>query len=140
MRASARPTSATSSTWPARSSPEQVSAVAKRGFFRIADLWGLTPAQMQILLGAPSRSTFYGWKKGAGGLLPRDTLERISYLVGIYKALQVLFPDPHQADAWIKKPNETFGGRSALDRMLAGNVADLQAVRSYVDYVRGGPS
>lgn len=114
--------------------------MAKRGFFRIADLWGLSPGQMQVILGSPSRSTFYGWKKGAGGLLPRDTLERISYVVGVYKALQVLFPDPHQADAWIKKPNQAFGGRSALDRMLAGNVADLQAVRSYVDYVRGGPS
>jgi hypothetical protein len=140
MRATAHPTSSSGSTAPARSSPEQISAVAKRGFFRIAELWGLTPGQMQVILGSPSRSTFYGWKKGAGGLLPRDTLERISYVVGVYKALQVLFPDPHQADAWIKKPNETFGGRSALERMLAGNVVDLQAVRAYVDYVRGGPS
>jgi len=121
-------------------SDERTSAVAKRGFFRIAELWGMTVDQMRVVLGAPSRSTFYNWKKGEGGLLPRDTLERISYVLGIYKGLQVLFPDAHQADAWISKPNQAFGGRSALDRMLAGNVADLQAVRSYVDYVRGGLS
>jgi len=125
---------------PADPGAERISAVAKRGFFRIAELWGMTADQMRVVLGAPSRSTFYNWKKGEGGLLPRDTLERISYVLGIYKGLQVLFPDAHQADAWVNKPNLAFGGRSALDRMLAGNVADLQAVRSYVDYVRGGLS
>ena len=125
---------------PADPAAERTSTVAKRGFFRIAALWDMTADQMRIILGDPSRSTFYNWKKGEGGLLPRDTLERISYVLGIYKGLQVLFPDPHQADAWIGKPNDAFGGRSALDRMLAGNVADLQAVRSYVDYVRGGLS
>lgn len=125
---------------PADPAAERTSAVAKRGFFRIAELWGMTVDQMRVVLGAPSRSTFYNWKKGEGGLLPRDTLERISYVLGIYKGLQVLFPDAHQADAWVGKPNQAFGGRSALERMLAGNVADLQAVRSYVDYVRGGLS
>lgn len=125
---------------PADPAAERTSAVAKRGFFRVAELWGMTAEQMRVVLGAPGRSTFYNWKKGEGGLLPRDTLERISYVLGIYKGLQVLFPDAHQADAWIGKPNQAFGGRSALDRMLAGNVADLQAVRSYVDYVRGGLS
>ena len=125
---------------PADPAAERTSAVAKRGFFRIAELWGMTADQMRVILGAPGRSTFYNWKKGEGGLLPRDTLERISYVLGIYKGLQVLFPDAHQADAWISKPNQAFGGRSALDRMLAGNVADLQAVRAYVDYVRGGLS
>src|SRR3569623_505087 len=123
-----------------RGADARTSAVAQRGFFRIAELWGMTVAQRRVVLGAPSRSTFYNWKKGEGGLLPRDTLERISYVLGTYKGLQVLFPDAHQADAWVSKPTQAFGGRSALDRMLAGNVAALQAVRSYVDYVRGGLS
>ena len=118
----------------------RTSDVAKRAFFRIADLWQVSPEQMRVLLGGPSRSTFYAWKKGEGGLLPRDTLERVSYVLGIYKGLQVLFPDSRQADAWIHKPNDAFGGRSALDRMLAGNVSDLHAVRAYIDYVRGGLS
>ena len=65
--------------------------------------------------------------------------ERISYLLGIYKALQMLFPEPAQADAWVKKPNQAplFGGRSALERMLGGQVADLYVVRQYLDAQRG---
>ena len=118
----------------------KASEVAKRAFFRISELWSLSADQARTLLGAPSRSTFFSWKKGEGGPLPRDAFERVSYILGIYKGLQVLFPDPRQADAWITRPNEAFGGGSALDRMLGGNVADLHAVRSYVDYVRGGLS
>ena len=82
-----------------------------------------------------------------GSLLPLkrpaiDTgmgLERISYILGIYKALQLLLPDTRAADEWIRRPNEAavFGGRSALDRMLSGNVADLYIVRQYLDAQRG---
>lgn len=118
----------------------RVSDVAKKTFFRIMELWGATNEQAQVLLGSPSRSTFYSWKKGEGGLLSRDALERVSYVMGIYKALQILFPDEARADAWISKPNEAFGGRSALDRMAGGNIGDLHAVRTYLDYVRGGGS
>jgi uncharacterized protein (DUF2384 family) len=118
----------------------RTSGVAKKAFFRIAGLWQLTNEQAQVLLGSPSRSTFFSWKKGEGGNLSRDTFERISYVLGIYKALQILFPDPAQADTWVAKPNEAFGGRSALDRMTAGNISDLHAVRAYLDYVRGGGS
>jgi hypothetical protein len=118
----------------------QASAVAKRAFFRVMELWQVSNGQAQALLGNPSRSTFFGWKKGQGGPLPRDTFERISYVLGIYKALQILFGDHAQADAWISKPNDAFGGRSALARMAAGNISDLHAVRAYLDYVRGGGS
>ena len=56
-----------------------------------------------------------------------DTLERLSYLLGIYKALQILLPDPHAADEWVRKPNTAppFGGSSALERMSSGQVADI---------------
>ncbi|HEX9695546.1 MAG TPA: MbcA/ParS/Xre antitoxin family protein [Actinomycetota bacterium] len=114
--------------------------VAKRAFFRIMERWHVGNERAQILLGSPSRSTFFEWKKGQGGALSRDALERVSYVIGIYKALQVLFPLPAQADGWISKPNEAFGGRSALERMAGGNVADLHAVRAYLDHVRGGVS
>ena len=70
--------------------------------------------------------------------LSADTLERVSYLLGIYKALQLLFTQPSQADAWVRKPNAAFGGRSALDHALGGKVVDLASVRSYLDAVRGG--
>jgi hypothetical protein len=116
------------------------SAAAKRAFFRIVELWKISNDQSTVLLGSPSRSTVFSWKKGEGGPLSRDALERVSYIIGIYKALQVLFPDPTQADNWIRQPNEMFGGRSALDHMLGGNVADLHRVRAYVDHVRGGRS
>ncbi len=92
------------------------------------------------LLGVTARSTFFKWKKNADVELSRDTLERISYLLGIYKALQILLPDPHAADAWVRRPNQApvFGGRSALERMLSGHVADLFVVRRYLDAQRGG--
>ena len=60
--------------------------------------------------------------------------------MGIYKSLQILLPEAAAADAWVRKPNAAllFGGRSALDRMLAGNVSDLNLVRRYLDGARGG--
>lgn len=113
---------------------------ALRVFFHIADLWKLSASEQRTLLGSPARSTFFKWKKEGATQIPRDTLERISYILGIYKALQILLPEPAAADAWVRKPNsaEIFGGRSALDRMLSGNVADLYVVRSYLDAERGG--
>lgn len=71
--------------------------------------------------------------------MPADVLERISYILGIYKALHLLFADRAQADGWVRRPNAAlmFGGRSALERMLAGDVADLHAVRQYLDAQRG---
>jgi Protein of unknown function (DUF2384) len=118
----------------------RMSAVAKKTFFRIMDLWGATNEQAQVLLGSPSRSTFFSWKKEEGGNLSRDAFERISYMIGIYKALQILFADEARANGWVSKPNDAFGGRSALDRMAAGNISDLHAVRAYLDYARGGGS
>ncbi|MEM7437736.1 MAG: MbcA/ParS/Xre antitoxin family protein [Myxococcota bacterium] len=109
----------------------------KRGFFRIMEAWGVRDGDAQLLLGKPSRTTYYAWKKGKGGKLGHDTLERVSYVLGIYKALQLLFPNPAQADAWIQKPNEAFGGRSALEHALGGRVVDLARVREYLDFVRG---
>ena len=109
----------------------------KRGFFRIMDAWAIRDSDAQVLLGGPSRTTFYAWKKGDGGKLSHDTLERVSYVLGIYKALQLLFSNPDQADAWMKKPNAAFGGQSALERALGGRVVDLAHVRQYLDFVRG---
>jgi len=111
---------------------------AKRAFFRIMDAWQVSDPDARVLLGAPSRSTFYNYKRGEGGALSADTLERISYVLGIYKALQLLFPNPQQADAWIRKPNQAFGGRSALEHALGGHVVDLADVRRFLDAVRGG--
>lgn len=113
---------------------------ALRAYFRIADAWKLSAVEARKMLGEPSRSTFFMWKKNGDGNLSRDALERISYVLGIYKALQILLPDPTAADEWVRRPNAAplFGGKPALDRMLSGNVADLYVVRQYLDGQRGG--
>ncbi len=117
-----------------------LSGPAMRTFLRIADAWKLSTEDQLMLLGEPSRATFFNWKKSQDVDLYRDTLERISYIIGIYKALQILLPDPAAADAWVRKPNKAplFGGKSALDRMLSGYVSDLFLVRQYLDAHRGG--
>lgn len=113
---------------------------AFRAFFRIAEAWKLSSRQARVLLGDPPESTFYKWKAGKVGQVGRDVLERVSYVLGIYKALQILLPTPEAADSWIWRPNTAapFGGRSAADHMLSGNVADLYRVRQYLDAQRGG--
>jgi hypothetical protein len=117
----------------------QMAAAGLRAFARIADHWGLTVDEQRTLLGEPPRSTFFAWRKTPEqAALSRDTLERLSLLLGIYKALQILLPEPAAADAWIRKPNAAFGGASALAGMLGGNVADLLRVRRWLDAARGG--
>jgi hypothetical protein len=118
---------------------DDLSGPALRAFFRMAEQWNLRMAEQRKLLGDPAESTFYKWKRQQDGAPGRDTIERVSYLLGIWKSLQILFPDPAQADAWLHKPNQSplFGGHSALERMLSGNVADLYVVRQYLDAQRG---
>ena len=110
-----------------------------RAFANIAEAWGLSVADQLKLLGIASRSTFFKWRRETSPRLPRDTLERLSYLLGIYKSLQILLPDAKAADEWVRKPSQAplFGGHSALERMLSGQVADLYVVREYLDAERG---
>lgn len=114
-------------------------AAALRTFWRLAEAWHLGAAEQATLLGV-GRTTLYQWKQGKVGSLDRHQLERLSYLFGIYAALQILFPLAHRANEWLRKPNSAplFGGRSALERMLGGQVADLYVVRHYLDAQRGG--
>ncbi|MCY3879346.1 MAG: MbcA/ParS/Xre antitoxin family protein [Rhodobacteraceae bacterium] len=117
-----------------------LSGPALRSFFRIAELWSLSVDEQMVLLGLTARSTFFKWKRDPSTVLPKDTLERISYVLGIYKALQLLLPDEASADKWVRRPNTAplFAGGTALDRMLSGQVADLFVVRQYLDAQRGG--
>ena len=127
----------------ARSKPEptraELAGAALRTFFRIADAWKLSTEEARRILGDPPRSTFFAWKRTGEGNLSGDVLERISYILGIYKALQILLPDPGAADDWVRRPNAAppFAGKPALARMLSGNVADLYVVRQYLDGQRG---
>ena len=117
-----------------------VAGPALRTFFNIAALWNLSVEEQLALLGLGARSTYFKWKQSPPATLAPDTLERLSYILGIYKALQVLLPDERAADAWVRRPNSAppFNGQSALERMLQGRVADLYEVRRYLDAERGG--
>jgi len=106
------------------------------GFFGIMDHWRADNAIRRAILGAPAERTFFKWKKGEVGTVPRDTIIRIGYVSGIWKSLQILYSDPAQADDWVRKPNRAFGGQSPLERMAAGEVTDLVAVRNYLDAAR----
>lgn len=121
--------------------PGMQGRVAVKLFLGITDDWGLSEEQRCTLAGLSSRTTLHNWRnKVAAGdniNLSVDTLERLSYLAGIYKAIQLLFTDPSQWQNWIRKPNRDFGGQSPLDRMLAGRVVDLSDVRRYLDGWRG---
>ncbi|WP_135080062.1 antitoxin Xre-like helix-turn-helix domain-containing protein [Terasakiella sp. SH-1] len=115
---------------------KQLSASALKAFFQIARLWQLSNAECITLLGLSHSSTFYRWRKSTEtARLKRDTLERISHILAIYKALQILLPNHQRADSWIRENNKApiFANRPALDRMLAGNVADLFVVRRYLE-------
>ena len=117
----------------------RAAGAALRTFFRLADAWNLSVAEQTTLLGV-ARATLYQWKQGKVAPLDRHLLERLSHLFGIYSSLQILFPASGRADEWVRKPNSArlFGGRSALDRMLGGQVSDLFVVREYLDAQRGG--
>lgn len=106
------------------------------GFFRIMELWGVGNDEARRILGAPPVRTFYEWKAGRVRRMPEDAIRRIGYVAGIYKALQILYSNPAQADAWVRQPNRHFGGQTPLERMAAGDVTDLAAVRAYVDAAR----
>ena len=119
----------------------RMAAAGLRAFACIAEDWGLSTEEQLVLLGRPARSTYFAWRKAPeDARLSRDTLERLSNLLGIYKGLQILLPSEVAADAWVRQPNSAplFGGGSALQLMLGGNVSDLNAVRRYLDSVRGG--
>ena len=113
---------------------------ALRTFFRIAELWGLPAEEQKTLLGIPSSSTYYKWKKDPPDRISPDLLERLSYLLGIYKALEILLPHDTPKQGWLQRPNAhpLFGGQPPMKRMLTGLVSDLYLVRRYLDAERGG--
>ena len=108
-----------------------------RAAVRLFALWGVTDPQAATLLDMPLR-TFRRWKAGQLGQAGRDLKARLANLVGIHKALRLIFNDPARGYRWIKARNEAFAGASALDVMLGGELTDLMRVRRYLDAERGG--
>jgi hypothetical protein len=117
----------------------RLSGPGLRTFFNIAAAWQLTVGDQRALLGWPAASTFHKYKAGDYGTLSFDTLTRISLVIGIYKSLQVLYPEPRFADAWIRMPNShpLFGGEPALSLMVDGGIDGLFRVRRLLDGRRG---
>lgn len=122
----------------------RTSAPGLRTFREIADRFGLTEAERIAILGDPGRSTYHQWMKKAREqqplALPLDTLLRISAMLGIYKALTILFEDESLALVWLKGPHQgtLFAGASPMTYMLEGGHDGLMSVRRYLDAWRGG--
>ncbi len=98
--------------------------------------WDLTDAQACVLLGGRSPRTWVRWKNGMIGRVPRDLKARLSNLMGIHKALQIIFAESERGYRWVKRPNDAFGGATALEVMLAGELTGIMRVRRYLDSVR----
>ena len=122
----------------------RVSGPGLRTFLAIADRYDLSRKDQVSLLGEPSRSTYYEWVRKAQNneslTLPLDTLTRISGMLGIHKALNVLFPIEAEAMTWLKGPHrgEVFGGQAPLEVMVEGGLDGILTVRRYLDGWRGG--
>lgn len=113
--------------------------VALKGFFRIAEEWECSQAQQRALLGGVSRSTLSNYKKLPRVVLSRDVMERISYILGIYKALQVMYPTHERANRRIHLASTDlpFAGKSPLGFMTQGSMVHLMMTRQYFDAKRG---
>jgi hypothetical protein len=118
---------------------ERLSAAALKGFFNMMDRWDIRDEDARSLLGGISNGPYYTWKKRPERLLAADVLTRISYLVGIFKALNILYGEK-LADEWVRLPNNNriFGGGTPLDYMARGGVPAMQVVRRLLDARRGG--
>lgn len=120
--------------------PAPVTAEEAAAMFRAAvnlfGHWDITDEQAATLLDLSVR-TYRRWKAGEAGRMSRDGKARLSNIMGIHKALRIIFREPQRAYAWITAPNAAFGGQTALDVMLGGELTDLMRVRRYLDAERG---
>ena len=116
---------------------DEEGAALFRAAVNLFNLWGLTDEQAAALLDLSARS-YQRWKVSEPGRMGRDTKARLSNLLGIHKALRIVFREPQRGYRWIKAPNAAFGGVSALEVMLGGEITDLMRVRRYLDAERGG--
>jgi uncharacterized protein (DUF2384 family) len=132
---------------PARFTPAHrrtLSGPGLRAFVAVADRWRLTEADRLLVLGLPSQSTYYGWVKSARQhhdiTLSVDTLLRISAVLGIHKALRILFATEREGIDWLRGPHAAlvFGGKPPIDLVTSGTQDGLLTVRRFLDAARGG--
>ena len=109
--------------------------------FRILEKWQCNTDEQLRLLGISSRSTLNKYKESKGGIrLSLDIQERMSYILNIHKCLRLLFTADDSIYGWVRRPNAHpfFAGRSAMDGMSGGRVADLYEVATRLQSWRGG--
>ena len=118
---------------------ERLSPAALRAFFNMMERWGVRDEDARALLGGVSNGAFYQMKKDPERVLETDRLLRISYLVGIFKALNILHSEA-LADRWVqlRNSNRIFGGQTPLAFMIRGGAPAMQIVRRLLDARRGG--
>lgn len=123
----------------ARTERERLSPAALRAFFNIMARWQVRDEDARALLGGVANGSYYEWKKRPERVLDADTLLRVSYLVGIFKALHILHSQV-LADEWVRLPNTNrlFGGQTPLAFMIRGGLPALQTLRRLLDARRGG--
>jgi hypothetical protein len=118
---------------------ESLSPSALIAFFRLAELWKLRDEDARGLLGGVSNGSYYSLKRRPSKILDQDKLTRISLLLGIFKALNILY-SKKLADVWVQLSNNNpmFGGESPLRSMIKGGVPAMIRVRQLLDARRGG--
>ncbi len=118
---------------------QRLSGSALAAFFRLAKAWKLRDEAARNLLGGMSNGVFYQLKRGKRKTLDQDRLTRVSLLLGIFKALNILY-SRELADSWITRPNTNpmFAGEPPLDYVIRGGVPALLHVRQLLDARRGG--
>ncbi len=123
----------------ARAERERLSAPALKGFFNIMGRWKVRDEDARALLGGVSNGPFYEMKRQPERVLETDRLMRISYLVGIFKALRILHSEA-LADEWVHLPNQNpiFAGQAPLAYMIRGGLPAMQTVRRLLDARRAG--
>ena len=123
----------------AASERERLSEAALEAFFNIMAKWKVRDVDARALLGGVTNGPFYEMKRNPNRVVDEDRLMRISYLVGIFKALHILHGS-RLADQWVQLANQhpIFGGRSPLDYMLGGGLPAMQTVRRLLDARRAG--
>lgn len=109
-----------------------IAQLALKGFFSLAQRWHLSRPEAMTLLGLTATSTYANWKNGKTGTIPRDTLERISYLFHIDDKLRQLTQSPQELRSWLRTTHVLLEGQSPLERMLQGNVIDIYAIQQRI--------
>jgi|SRR5579864_2946442 len=117
----------------------RLSLPAIHAFFAIVEKWGVRNEDAMALLGGASHGRYYELKKNRKGLLSQDELTRISLLIGIFKALNILFSQ-RLANQWVSRPNSNsiFNDAPPIAFMLRGGVPGMISVRRLLDSRRGG--